>query len=189
MADDSDYKQALQQSIDDAKASIKRMKEPDYQRLLEIEEENQDRETMKKWLENNWNSTLKDLNDLVDKFEQQADKALDIQEDKEKLRQRVRELEKEKKELSETVDDLKTTKRKLESGIKKKESAVEELEDELEEEKEENAELKSEEHTLERKVENLKDEKETLEDSLAHTEDLLRKLKHHADEFEEELEV
>lgn len=188
MASDSDYKEALDQSIDDAKNSIKHMKDPDYGRLLELEEENRNRDGMKKWLENNWHTTLEDLNALVDRFEQQSDKALDIQEEKNKLKDRVKELEKKKEDLEETVNDLKSTKRKLEQGISKKEDEIEEMEDQLEEEHEEKTEAETKQHSLERKVDNLQDEKDNLKQSLEHTEELLMKLRHHVSEFDEQLE-
>jgi len=189
MPEDSDYKSALDNSIEDAKESINDMDTPDFQKLLEIEENGRDRETMKQFLESQWKSQLEDLNNLVDHFEEETDQALDIQQQKQKLEEKVKDLREKKADLEETVSDLKTAKNSLEQGLKQKEDEIEDLQSELKEEKDKEAELETEKHSLERKVDNLEEEKQTLKESLSRTEDLLLKFKHQVKEFDQELEA
>lgn len=48
---DEEYREALEGTVAESKEAVEAMDNPNYDRLLEVEEENKDRKTMKEWLE------------------------------------------------------------------------------------------------------------------------------------------
>ncbi|MBC5793187.1 MAG: 50S ribosomal protein L24 [Nanohaloarchaea archaeon] len=48
---EADYSEVVSQNIGDVKDSVQEMESPDYDALLEAEEDNKDRKTMKEWIE------------------------------------------------------------------------------------------------------------------------------------------
>lgn len=49
---ETEYEQALDGTVSEAKESIQEMDDPDYDRLLQLEKVGKDRKTLKEWLEN-----------------------------------------------------------------------------------------------------------------------------------------
>jgi chromosome segregation protein len=130
---------------------------------------------------------VEDLEALVDDFEDDANQAVMIKRERDRLKSRLKQLTHEKEDLEDTVSDLRSTRNELKTAIEEKEDEVEELEDQLHEMKDEKEEVEAEKESLERKVENLKEEKERMAQSLEKTEDLLLKFKHQVDELNEDL--
>ncbi|MFB6190989.1 MAG: hypothetical protein ABEJ64_01020 [Candidatus Nanohaloarchaea archaeon] len=52
MTEDTDYSDIVDQTVDDAKDSIREMENPDYEALLEAETQGENRKTLRTWLEN-----------------------------------------------------------------------------------------------------------------------------------------
>ncbi len=51
-SDDSDYSEVVDGTMDEVKERVEELEDPDFEALVEAEEDGKDRKTMKEWLEN-----------------------------------------------------------------------------------------------------------------------------------------
>lgn len=128
---------------------------------------------------------INDLEGLVDILSSDMITAMDIKNEKKKLLMRIRDLRREEIELNDMVIHLKSARGKLESELDKKEREEEDLKLKLVELKEGKATMETEKFSLEQQVRQLKQEKDDLNESLERTNDILIKLKHHIEQFDE----
>lgn len=129
---------------------------------------------------------VRQLRELVDRFDEGMDKALTLKREKERLEDRVRELEAERSELRETVDDLRATRKTLKEELKEKEDRVAELTARIKSKKRSEVASEMDVESLEDEVERLKEENRELRESLDHTENLFDRLHAQAKELEED---
>ncbi len=130
---------------------------------------------------------VEDLQELVDNFEEDANKAVMIKRERDRLKQRLKQLTDEKEELEDTVSDLKSTRRELKNAIEEKQNDVQNLRDKLNNLKDEKEEVAAEKQSLERELDAVQEEKERMNKSLKQTENLLLKFKHQVDELDADL--
>ena len=129
----------------------------------------------------------KDLEELIQTFSGDMEKALAIKHEKEKLVGTVEKLRLEEGQLRDLIEQLKGTRDKLQAEIKKRESQEMELKGEITDLKDEKAQLVTEKKTSTLKIKDLQEEKKKMTVSLGKTNDLIVKLKHQIDEFDKEI--
>ncbi len=127
------------------------------------------------------------LESILGTLTEDVTKALDIKEAKKQLEQKIEQLKREEIQLKDVVSHLKITREKLLEELKRKEKQEEELQSKVFSLKEDRAKLEAEKLALEDEIKNLKKEKEMMQQSLEKTNDMLVRLKHHIEEFDEEL--
>lgn len=128
---------------------------------------------------------VRQLRELVDRFDEGMDKALTLKREKERLEERVRDLEAERTELKETVEGLRDTRNTLKKKLKEKEDRVAELVAQIKAKKRSEIASGADVDALEDEMERLKEENRELRESLDHTEELFMRLRTQAEEFEE----
>lgn len=129
----------------------------------------------------------KDLEELIQTFSGDMEKALTIKEEKERLVGKVAKLKIEETQLRDLVDQLKSTRDKLQEEIGKRETEEREMKGEVEHLKDEKAHLKTEQTSSDHKIKNLQKEKAQMSVSLEKTNDLIIKLRHQIQEFDKEI--
>lgn len=130
---------------------------------------------------------IKGLEDIVDTLTEDVVKALDIKEEKKRLVSKIRKLKQQEMELKEVVGDLKTTRDKLQMELQKKADDIGIMQSKISNLKDDRAKLSSEKVTLKDAVKNLEIEKDQMSVSLDKTNDMLTKLKHQIETFDEEI--
>lgn len=128
---------------------------------------------------------VRQLRELVERFDEGMDKALSLKREKQRLEDRVRELKAEKSQLHDTVDDLRDTRNTLKQELKEKENRVRDLEAQIKAKKQKDAVSEADMDALESKVELLREENRELRESLDHTTQLFDRLHAQAKELEE----
>ena len=131
--------------------------------------------------------SIKGLEDVVDTLTEDVVKALDIKEQKRRLLEKIRKLSVEEHELKEVVADLKTTRDKLQEDLQKKNENISILQTKTEHLKEDKARLSSDKMALMDQIKNLEIEKQQMSTSLEKTNDMLMKLRHQIETFDEEI--
>jgi chromosome segregation ATPase len=132
---------------------------------------------------------IKGLEDIVDTLTEDVVKALDIKEEKKRLVGKIRQLKQQEAELKEVVGDLKTTRDKLQMELQKKAEDIGILQSKIANLKEDRAKLSSEKVTLKDQIKNLEIEKDQMSVSLDKTNDMLTKLRHQIETFDEEIKA
>lgn len=132
---------------------------------------------------------IKGLEDIVDTLTEDVVKALDIKEEKKRLVNKIRKLKQQEAELQEVVGDLKSTRDKLQMELQKKADDIGMLQSKIGNLKEDRAKLSSEKVTLKDQIKNLEIEKDQMSVSLDKTNDMLTKLKHQIETFDEEIKA
>ncbi len=130
---------------------------------------------------------IKGLEDVVDTLTEDVVKALDIKEQKKQLTEKIRKLKQQEMQLREVVGDLKVTRDRLQDELQKKAENIGNLQTKIENLKEDKAHLASEKVTLHEQVKNLESEKQLMSVSLEKTNDMLTKLRHQIESFDEEI--
>ena len=100
----------------------------------------------------------KSLEELVETFSGDIEKALAIKNEKDKLADHIEKLKMEEVQLHELVDQLKTTRDTLMEEIKKKETEERELKNELQTTRDERSQLKAEKLSSDVKIRSLEKE-------------------------------
>lgn len=130
---------------------------------------------------------IKGLEEVVDTLTEDVVKALDIKEEKAKFKEKIRKLKQQEIQLEEVVSDLKSTREKLQQELRNKEDQISVMQSKIENLKEERADLSSEKVSLQEQIKNLQTEKSDMAVSLEKTTDMLTKLRHQIESFDEEI--
>ncbi len=130
---------------------------------------------------------VKDLEGVVNTLSTDMVTALDIKGEKKRLSEKVKELKMEESHLRELVSDLKTTRNKLKIELQAKGEEEEGLKVKISVLKDDRSALESDKLVLAEQIKNLKKEKEQMNQSLEKTNDVLVKLKHHIQDFDDEI--
>lgn len=75
MSEDTDYEEILSGTVDEAKKSIRDMENPDYEELLRLEKEGDDRKTLKEFLERQLDSE-----DIDESGDEEVEETVDTEE-------------------------------------------------------------------------------------------------------------
>ena len=132
---------------------------------------------------------IKGLEDIVDTLTEDVVKALDIKEEKKRLVSKIRKLKQQEAELQEVVGDLKTTRDRLQMELQKKADDIGVMQSKISNLKDDRAKLSSEKVTLKDSIKNLEIEKDQMAISLDKTNDMLTKLRHQIETFDEEIKA
>ena len=132
-------------------------------------------------------ANIKGLEDIVDTLTEDVVKALDIKEEKKRLIGKIRKLKQQEMQLEEVVGDLKVTRDKLSLELRKKSEDIGLMQSKIGNLKEDKAKLSSDKVTLKDQIKNLEIEKDQMSVSLEKTNDMLTKLKHQIEAFDEEI--
>jgi chromosome segregation ATPase len=130
---------------------------------------------------------IKGLEDIVDTLTEDVVKALDIKEERKRLVSKIRKLKQEELGLKEVVGDLKSTRDKLQLELHNKGEAIGVLQSKIGNLKEDKAKLSSDKVSLKDQIKNLEIEKDQMSVSLDKTNDMLTKLRHQIESFDEEI--
>ncbi|UCD03313.1 MAG: hypothetical protein JSV63_01595 [Candidatus Aenigmatarchaeota archaeon] len=130
---------------------------------------------------------VKGLEDIVDTLTEDVVKALDIKEQKEQLIQKIRKLKQQELQLKEVVGELKITRDRLQTELHRKADEINLLQTRIDNLKEDRAHLASDKVALQEQVKNLENEKALMSVSLTKTNDMLVKLRHQIETFDEEI--
>lgn len=128
-----------------------------------------------------------DLRDVVGTLTDDIVQALDIKEEKKILQMEVDKLKDEELELKNVIATLKKARDKLQAEVKVKESEEERLKSKIHALKDDKTSLESERTALTAQVNGLERERKFMENSLEKTNDLLMRLRHEIEEFDEEI--
>ncbi len=130
---------------------------------------------------------IKGLEGIVDTLTEDVVKALDIKEQRKLLKEKIRKLKQQEIQLREVVGDLKVTRDKLQGELRHKADDIGVLQTKIGNLKEDRAHLASEKVTLGEQIKNLENEKNMMSVSLERTNDMLTKLRHQIESFDEEI--
>ena len=130
---------------------------------------------------------IKGLEDIVDTLTEDVVKALDIKQQKKQLTEKIRKLKQQEIQLNEVVGSLKGTRDALQAELQKKADEISVFQSKIGNLKEDRAHLSSEKVTLSEQVKNLENEKQLMSVSLEKTNDMLTKLRHQIESFDEEI--
>ena len=132
---------------------------------------------------------IRGLEDIVDTLTEDVVKALDIKEEKKRLVNKIRKLKQQESELKGVVGDLKTTRDRMQMELQKKGEDIGILQSKIGNLKDDRAKLSSEKVTLKDQIKNLEIEKDQMSVSLDKTNDMLTKLRHQIETFDEEIKA
>ena len=130
---------------------------------------------------------IKGLEDIVDTLTEDVVKALDIKEEKKRLSGKITKLKEQELELKEVIGDLKITRDKLSDELQRKHGEINTLRSKIDHLKEDKAKLSSDKTSLADQIKNLEVEKDMMSVSLEKTNDMLTKLRHQIEAFDEEI--
>ncbi len=130
---------------------------------------------------------IRGLEDIVDTLTEDVVKALDIKEEKKRLKNKISKLKQEEMELKGVVGDLKSARDKMQVELQKRNDDISILAAKTEQLKSDKAKLSTEKVSLRDHLKNLEIEKEQMSTSLEKTNDMLMKLKHQIEAFDEEI--